>query len=156
MKYRLRSLTVAKVALLGVIAALAGWYLYLLVIWGVTYHFARSYALVCSILTVATAASTSAAVLLLTPQNVQRVAVSTLVMIVYAVLGCQLGDPLMQGSYDHLGGLQTLSGWLTGGVFGAVVGWLVMTAWGSVRDSSTDNTTDKLPNSDAPDPPSAP
>ena len=156
MKYSLSSLTVAKVALLGVIVALAGSYLYLLVTWGATRHYARPYVLVCSILAVATAASTSAATLLLTPQNVRRVITSTIVMLLFTAFGWHLGDPITQGFYDHLGGGESLVGWLTGGVIGAILGWLAVTAWGSLRDLPTYETTDKLPNSDAPNPPAAP
>ncbi len=155
MKYSLRSMVIAKVPLLGAIAALAGSYLYLLVTWGATRHYAALYVLVCSILTIATAASAGAATLLLTRQNLQRVMTSTVVILICTAFGWYLGDPMTQGSYDHGGG-ESLIGWLTGGIIGALVGWVAMTAWGYHHYPPTHDTTDKLSSSDAPTPPTSP
>ena len=138
---------IAKVPLLGAIAVLAGSYLYVLVNWGARCHYAPPYVLVCSILAIVTTATASTATLLLTRQNLQRVITSLAVMLLCTAIGGHLGDPTTQGSYDHGFGESEI-GWLTGGVIGALVGWAAMTAWGYVRDSPTDDTTDKLPSSD--------
>ncbi len=151
MKDSLRSLMIAKVLQIGAIAALAGWYLYLLVTWGARCHYVRPYVLVYSVLAIATAVAASTATLLLTRQSFPRVLTSTVIMLFCTAFGCCLGDPLTQGSYDHGGGESEI-GWLTGGVIGALVGWAAMTAWGNVRNAPTYESTDKTPSSDAPPP----
>ena len=148
----------AKAPLLVAIAAFACWYIYLTAKWGARCHYAAPYVLAYSILAIATAVTASTAMLLLTRQNLQRVITSTIVMLLCTAFGSYLGDPTTQGSYDHGFG-ETEIGWLTGGVIGALVGWAVMTSWAAMtaggyqRDASTRDSTDKLPNFNAPAPP---
>lgn len=153
MKYSLRSLMVAKVFLLGAIAALAGRYLYFVVSWGAYASYAIPYAWACSILVIATAATAGAATLLLTPNNLRRVTASTVVMLVCTAVGWVLGDPLAQGSYDHLGGEESAIGWLTGGTIGAIVGWALTVVWQSSHDSRPIANSEKFPGSREPMPP---
>jgi hypothetical protein len=153
MKYSLRSLMIAKVFQLGAIAALAGCYLYLMVSWGASARYAIPYAWAYSILAIATALTAGAATLLLTPQNLRRVTASTVVMLLGAAVGWVLGDPLSQGSYDHLGGEETAIGWLTGGTIGAIVGWALTVVWQHAHDSRPIDNSEKFPGSHEPIPP---
>ena len=155
MKDSPRSLMIAKVPLLGAIAAFTGTYLYLLVNWGATRHYAAPYVLAYSILAIATAFSAGAATFLLTRQNLPRVITSTIVMLICTAFGWYLGDPMTQGSYDHGGG-ESVIGWLTGGVIGALVGWLAMSIWRYQHDFPTHDKTDTLPKSDPPASPTTP
>jgi hypothetical protein len=129
MKYSLRSLMIAKVFLLGAIAVLACAYLYSMASWGANAHYAIPYAWAYSILAIVTAVTAASATLLLTPHNLRRVATSTVAMLIGAAFGWVLGDPLSQGSYDHLGGEESATGWLTGGIIGATIGWALTVIW---------------------------
>jgi hypothetical protein len=76
---------------------------------------------------IATGALTACiAVMLLSAHNAQRVSKNTLIILGCLMVGTLFGDPQCRGSYDHGGG-ETEQGWLTFGIIGALIGWMLVT-----------------------------
>jgi hypothetical protein len=63
------------------------------------------------------------AIMLVTRDNLPRVLRNTRIIVVCTLVGWYFGGSMTFGGYDHLGGLESLFGYWTGGTLGAIVGY---------------------------------
>ena len=78
------------------------------------------------------------AIACLSENNSRRVLGNVFLIIICSIVAAQLCDPLTRGSYDHRGGIDTLQGWLKGGIAGAAFGYAIVLVRGKTRPTKVE------------------